>query len=143
MIFHPEYILNFGANKGYRLADVYHYLPSYIEFLIEYIPEFEIDVNEFEALPSPIEYYKAYTLKSSTGTPIEFSHKIEHNGAIKPFLSIDPKHFREISYKFSDKYKQILYLKSKREYHCKQYVPVEKSISFPIQEIYEWLKRRG
>jgi len=47
----PEYILTFGINKGYSLAEIYHYDPNYIEWLIMNLDWFRVDVYEFYALP--------------------------------------------------------------------------------------------
>jgi hypothetical protein len=46
--------MKFGVNHALRLSEIYHYKPSYIQFLIKYIPDFEISVDEFLNLPNPI-----------------------------------------------------------------------------------------
>ncbi len=53
MILKPDFIIPFGVNKGHMVADIYQYLPTYIEWLIDFVPEFEIDIKNFEKLPNP------------------------------------------------------------------------------------------
>lgn len=135
MIFHPEHVLDFGVNKCYRLFDVYHYEPTYVEFLIEFIQNFEIDVSEFEALPKPVEYYKAHTVKSSTGEIIEFSPSLDNRGAIEPYLSIETENLREFEYKFPQKPLEILLLKVRGEYVKKEYNRAAISPKISIQDL--------
>lgn len=52
-IYLPDDILDFGKNKGLKLSFVFKYQPSYIEWAIENITDFKIDIKAFEALPKP------------------------------------------------------------------------------------------
>jgi len=51
MLYRPDDILAFGKNKGYSLKTIYQYEPSYLKWLIKFIQEFEIDLDEFRNLP--------------------------------------------------------------------------------------------
>lgn len=53
----PNHIMTFGKNKSETLATIYKYQPSYIEFLIENIEDFKIDLCQFESLPKPTPSY--------------------------------------------------------------------------------------
>jgi len=57
----PEDILTFGKNKGLELKVVYKYQPSYIEWAIENVDDFKIDVKAFQKLPKPTPFsYNKY-----------------------------------------------------------------------------------
>ena len=49
----PDDIFEFGKNKGLKLSYVYKYQPSYLEWAIEKIDSFKIDIEAFELLPNP------------------------------------------------------------------------------------------
>jgi len=57
-IYKPQDIWRRGKHKGFSLAEIYKYEPSYIEWLIVHVPEFQIDIATFESLPNctPISY---------------------------------------------------------------------------------------
>ena len=54
MIIHPSFILSQGKHKGYSLSEVYQYDPTYINWMVEFIQGFEINIDEFYNLPKPI-----------------------------------------------------------------------------------------
>lgn len=49
----PQDKLDFGKNKGLSLEYIFKYQPSYIEWAIENIPNFKVDIDEFRKLPNP------------------------------------------------------------------------------------------
>ncbi len=53
MIYKPEDIIDFGKNKGYTLAQIWKYEPTYISWLILNHDSFCIDVIKFKHLPKP------------------------------------------------------------------------------------------
>lgn len=57
-IYRPKDVLIFGKHKGFTLAEIYKYEPSYIEWLIMHDPDFKISIYVFENLPNctPISY---------------------------------------------------------------------------------------
>jgi len=63
MVHKPTYKLPFGINKGFTLAQVFQFTPSYLLWLIEYVDDFEIDLSEFEKLPIPTPYKRSYEPK--------------------------------------------------------------------------------
>jgi hypothetical protein len=118
MFFKPDHIMSFGANKGYSLAEIYKYLPDYIEWLVEYIPEFEINLVDFENLPKPTIFYDPIELETNKGKII-ISPRTTHKGSID---SIKKKgKFKEIDFKFSQKTKNILLQKEVGIYEGKEY----------------------
>ena len=58
--FNLESVLQFGKYNGNNIKEIYQYHPSYIEWLIKYIPEFYIDINLFKDLPIPTPFTKKY-----------------------------------------------------------------------------------
>ncbi len=44
---------HFGKHKGHTFADIYKFEPSYIQWAIIHVPDFIINIAEFEALPIP------------------------------------------------------------------------------------------
>jgi hypothetical protein len=123
MIYSPDDIMRFGANRGLPLSEIYHHKPSYIEFLIKYIPDFEIDVNEFLKLPNPvIAAPDPVPLKEPGG--ISFTPHIFLEASveeIKQYMEGGGK-MREIQYSFSNEMLEILRLKSLGEYIAPEYV---------------------
>lgn len=99
-IYHPSYVLNFGINKGYTLAEVYSLAVNYVEWLIEYIPDFEIEISEFESLPQPLRRNtsgdKKSTFFTTTLPPNEVS-KVINTGPLESY-----------EFKFSEKIVAIL-----------------------------------
>lgn len=115
MIYHPDNIWDRGKNRGYSLAEIYHYLPSYIAHLIEYNEDFEIDVNEFLSLPKPVKYFsdsnsnlnqKKYPLKNEK----------THSGLVDEVKKIKQEELKEFDYKFPKECLDILDLKKRNEY---------------------------
>ncbi len=96
----PDNIIMFGVNKGNTLKEIYHYMPKYIEWLIKYVQEFEIDVREFEVLPKPITIEPGLTVSKSR---LQYR---EHVGfavnAIKKYAEIKPRNTKEIEFKFTN-----------------------------------------
>lgn len=116
-IYHPQDILTFGKNNGYTLAEIYQYQPNYIEWLIEYKPEFLIDTKEFEQLPKPT----PYTDK------LKFSETEEWNilpigpNVIEKLKNMNIEKRIEIDFKFSNKSKKNLEQKRIEEYTCPEW----------------------
>ena len=52
-VYHPTDIMTFGKEKGELLSEIYHFQPTYIEWLIINVPAFRINIEEFEKLPNP------------------------------------------------------------------------------------------
>jgi len=59
-IYFPTDIMPFGKNKNLSFSEIYQYQPNYIEWLIFNIPEFRINVEEFEKLPDSTPFYGGY-----------------------------------------------------------------------------------
>ncbi len=135
MILHPQDSLDFWKHKGHALSEIYHYEPTYIEYLIEYLPGFEIDVKEFEALPKPVRYCNNdHTVKTSAGNTITLALRYRPN-SIKDFLCIPKEYLQEFDYKLPDKFINILSLKSKGEYKYKPYEFAPKARTYNVKEM--------
>ena len=125
-IYKPDDILDFGKNKGIILGKVYKYQPSYIEWAIETIPDFKIDILAFEDLPCPTpgNYNKNAFSKEIINKPIHDLSEEEmfeliirsdsvnqlHNTTAATWEEIEKKSnqlFETIDYKFPDRIKII------------------------------------
>lgn len=126
MIIRPYAIPAFGKHKGFSFIKIYKYDPTYIEWLIEFVPEFEIDVDDFAKLPKPTVYYDVYKLELN-GTVLEFPRTSLDNASVQDI--IDSNKLKEIDFSFSEKTLDILVSKAKDNYVCpewqrKMYGPV-------------------
>lgn len=52
----PNDNCHFGKHRGHSFADIYKFEPSYIQWAIIHVPDFIINIDEFEALPAPTPY---------------------------------------------------------------------------------------
>ena len=114
--YHLDSKLDFGKCTGYTIRQVYQFSPSYLEWLIEYT-DFYINQNELWNLPNPTPYKQRYPGIIFKGEPllsairpkdcdISFALEfLEKGGSIK-----------ETTFKFSDKYFEILTAKRKGVY---------------------------
>ncbi len=105
-------------NKGYTLAEVYHYLPSYIVFLVEYVPNFIIEVEEFERLPKPVKY------SAGEGKFAQFIQKA-HKGSLEIIRNSESKKLVEFDFKFPKKVFDILDAKRRNDYIAPMYSKAE------------------
>ena len=122
MIYSPDYIMKFGANHGLRLSEIYHYKPSYIQFLIKYIPDFEISVDQFLNLPNPIIAAPAPLPPARPGG-LRFTPNIILKASvaeIRQYMEEGGK-MREIEYSFSNEMLEILEKKKVGEYIVPNY----------------------
>lgn len=119
MIHAPDYILTFGVNRGYSLMQVYQYVPNYLEWLIENVPDFEINPDVFLKLPNPTIPYMPIMGKTITGEMKE----VNLGSAIKVSEQIKKtaKDLKEIKYKFGKKTLDILKQKSLGTYICPEW----------------------
>ena len=105
----PETIdkIDFGKHSGHTLEEIYRFSPSYLEWAIEYVDNFILDINEFENLPQPTPYIKLYPHKikdniilqffSHTESDIQHAYNALKNGEI----------LNEIDYHFPERIKEI------------------------------------
>jgi hypothetical protein len=94
-ILKPEFVMPYGVNQGYSLSEIYQHLPTYIEWLIENIPSFQIEPRDFEVLSRPMIYFPVY------GKVI-----VRHGMSLKKVR--EAVTFREVDFKFSKQTKKIL-----------------------------------
>lgn len=115
--------MTYGKNKGFSLKEIYQYKPSYLEFLIEFIEEFEIDVKDFENLPNP-------TIADPDKLPPKEGKRLRFYPPIKLELSVQEiKAYienggksKEIKFNFSARTVDILRLKSIGQYVTPEYI---------------------
>ena len=112
-LYHPSSRIQFGKHSGHSLSEIYRFFPTYIEFLVAYVPGFVIDVSEFTKLPPPTPYLaEVYIdgrgpLKVLNGNSISRTYQYLREGHTLP------KSF----YKFPKRTLKILELKRKGIYH--------------------------
>ena len=113
MIYRPDEVMSFGMNKGYTLKEIFYYSPSYIEWLIKFRNDFEINVNDFEFLP---------TVKTDLEIPDDASIKDKVLAELKKDFSIGTpvekiktgnRKFHPNDYKFPEE--TLIILKKKKE----------------------------
>lgn len=123
MIYHPDDILNFGTNEGYSLAEVYYYLPSYIEFLIKYIQDFEINVDEFYSLGKSLKELTETKPIKNPKSILDYGRiaNVSHKGSAKKIADLPASKKVEFNYEFPKEHLEILELKKKGEYIAPPY----------------------
>jgi hypothetical protein len=122
MIYSPNDKMGFGVNKDLRFSEIYHHKPSYIQFLIKYIPDFEINVNEFLKLPNPI-IAAPDPLPPKEPGGLRFTPHIFLEASveeIKQYMEAGGK-MSEIQYSFSNEMLEILDKKKKGDYIVPKY----------------------
>lgn len=63
-VYRPADRIFFGKHRGHTLAEIYRFFPSYIAFLVKYIPDFLIEEKDFARLPLPTPFIGSVHLKS-------------------------------------------------------------------------------
>lgn len=107
MILSTDHIMTFGVNAGFTLREIYHYLPQYIEWLIEYQAAFEINIEEFEQLPNPVKYQKETPLNATLNERLlSAGVRKKHNGSVEKIKSSE--NLVSFEYHFPEKIKEIL-----------------------------------
>ena len=115
--------MTFGKNKGFSLKEIYQYKPSYLEYLVEYGWDFEIDIKDFENLPLPtIADPDQISLKEGGSTVFYPPVKLETSvRLIKEYIDNGGKS-RQIKFNFSNKSIEILKLRSIGQYVAPEYI---------------------
>lgn len=116
-IYKPDDILDFGKNEGILLSNVYKYQPSYIEWAIETIPDFKIDISAFEDLPNPTpgNYNKNAFSKEIINKPIhdlseeEMFEQIKRSDSVNQLKNITAATWEEIEKKSNQSFETIDY----------------------------------
>ena len=93
-------------------------MPKYIEWLIKYVQEFEIDVREFEQLPKPVMIEPEFTVSESK---LRFSEHVEYSvNSMKKYIEKRGK-LKEIEFKFTIESIEILEFKRLNKYFAPIY----------------------
>ncbi len=119
MIFKPQHILSFGVNKGKTLEEIYLYMPSYIEWLIKYIPDFEIFPSDFKSLPKPLVHTNIKIIRAKDGTKVSLHLNHNHEGSVDEIK--ESNHLQESNFSFSKETLRILSEKSEAIYVVPKY----------------------
>lgn len=115
-IYQPEDVNKFGKkNKGLPLSEIYHYEPTYIEWMIVKISEFAIDIEAFERLPKPTpiatgavtgsktrkEIFKKFTSLMDKYNQTDNVNMLTNVHEIKRAAESNPELLEEVNFKFS------------------------------------------
>lgn len=123
MIYKTDYVMTYGENRGFSLKEIYKFKPTYIEFLVQYQQDFEIDLNEFKKLPKPTPFYKKINFKipKKNGQIISVDRKIF--GTTKEAIDFVKKggQIFEVDFSFSKSTVDILLMKSMNGYNAPEY----------------------
>jgi hypothetical protein len=116
-IFHPGNKIYFGKHAGYKLSEIYRFFPSYIEFLIAYVPNFIIDEKEFFNLPHPTPYIEEILIEGKG-----FLKVFNGNSISRTYQYLrDGNKLLPVAYKFPRKTLEILDLKRRGLYKTPQW----------------------
>lgn len=116
-----EYIMPFGTNKGFSLKTIFQYVPTYIEWLIKYIQDFEVDIIAFKNLPNPT-IPNPKKILSENGLKLDPPIKLETSvQKILDYIEIGGI-IKEVVFDFSKSTIQILELKRKGQYTAPEYI---------------------
>jgi hypothetical protein len=137
MILKPDFKMPFGINADFTLAEIYHYLPTYIEFLIEYVENFEINPKDFEDLPMPVTYTRLTSENATIEEKIKSALRIEHNGSVQKIK--EQEYLRPYNYHFPEKVLNILHCKSTRVYITPIWKPKSGIVSIPWEELTKFI----
>lgn len=116
----PDDILNFGKNKGVKLSKIFKYQPSYIEWAIDSIEGFKIDIESFEKLPNPtpMSYNKSTFKKEKNSEPNDLIDLLKRSDTlnnrkqvnveqIEKMLEEENNQPQEVDYKFPERIKTL------------------------------------
>lgn len=123
MFCHPSTQIDFGVHKGLEISKIYKFDPSYLEWAIEFIPEFEIDIVDFENLPKPTPYDKKMSVYKFS--PSEYAYCINSKIRKAEIFVQSGNHFKELDFQFSNLSKEILIQKQLGMYVCPNYERVK------------------
>lgn len=56
MLYNPSTKIDFGVHKGFKIFKIYRFDPTYLEWAIEFVSAFVINIEDFEELPEPTPY---------------------------------------------------------------------------------------
>lgn len=138
MILKSDFIMPFGVNKGYSLAEIYHYLPSYIEWLVKYVSEFEINIEEFETLQKPLVHYKVIEIRTNNNKMIQAQMRLDHKGSVDKIKKSNS--LKEINFHFSEETRNIILKKRNGLYESPIYESPKIIASLTVKEFNEHLK---
>ena len=58
----PQDKISFGKHRGHLLSDVYKFAPTYLNWAIQFVQQFIIDIEKFNVLPIPTPYVERVPL---------------------------------------------------------------------------------
>jgi hypothetical protein len=140
MILRPTFIMPYGINKGHALSEIYQYKPEYIEWLIEYVPEFEIEISDFENLPNPTIIVNERPKGNSLSDILQAGIRSLDWNSVEKIKQ--KENLKEVAYRFSDKIKKILNEKIQGSYQCPEWNRSKVILSIPIEKLSDFLKNK-
>jgi len=139
MILNPSFILFFGKHETFSLAEVYQYDPTYIDWLIKYIPEFEIELSEFYSLPKPIvQAISTVQLPTTSGAVIDCPLRPNPKASVADIKK--DENLIAIDFKFSKDTLRILAEKNAGTYQYPKWEPLKYGISYSFEELRQRLE---
>ena len=123
MLHSPEHIIEFGINEGLSLKEIYQYKPTYLNYLIEFGRDFEIDVKDFENLPHPTIADPDQISLTEGGSKVFYPPiKLETSvRIIREYIGNGDKS-KQTKFNFSNKSVEILKLRSIGQYVSPKYI---------------------
>jgi hypothetical protein len=110
--YHPEDKIYFGKHAGHTLAEIYRFFPTYIDFLVTYVPGFIIDEQEFLKLPAPTPYITELHMEGKGRIRV-----INGNSINKTYRYLqEGNRLLPVAYRFNQKISEILRLKREGVY---------------------------
>jgi hypothetical protein len=139
MILSQNFILFFGKHETFSLAEIYQYDPTYIDWLIKYIPEFEIDLSEFNELPKPtVQAISTVQIPTTSGKAIDYPLNPNPKASVADIKK--DKNLVTLDFKFSKDTLRILAEKKAGIYQYPKWEPLKYGISYSFEELLQCLK---
>jgi hypothetical protein len=133
-ILYPENTISFGKHKGYKLSEIYRFDPFYLEWAIEFVEEFIIDINSFEILPQPTPYIKTYPSNIKSVTLI-FRNYDKSDIPHAYNALIEGEILNPIEFHFSEKTKETITLKINDNYNPSKYTTLKNQSWVKVKDV--------
>lgn len=131
----PQDKIDFGKHSGYRLEEIYRFSPSYLEWAIEYVDNFILDINEFENLPQPTPFSKSYPETNNENITLYYFHDGESEIPHAYTAQKNGEILNEIDYHFPERIKEINNKKIKQDYITPAWIPLSDRPKISIKDL--------
>lgn len=131
----PQDKIDFGKHSGHTLEEIYRFSPSYLEWAIEFVDDFILDINEFENLPQPTPYIKPYPHKIKDNIILQTYNPSESDIPHAYIALKNGEILNEIDYHFPERIKEINNKKINQDYITPEWVPLNARQGVSIDDI--------